>query len=128
MQQYALNNNGRPAKNVISLNLIPTKHAVRIGPHIFDARTLATFFEKTNNPRNPLTRQPFPNAIVKRFSRQINRRKADASTERNRLAERRRLMFAFNNVLNELRNRTGPRYLRSLSSKTGRLYAHLISC
>lgn len=118
--QYALNNNGRPAKNVISLNLIPAKHAVRIGPHIFDERTLATFFEKTNNPRNPLTRQPFPNAIVKRFSRQISRRKANAGAERNKLAERRRLMFAFNNVLNELRNVTGPRFLRSLSSRTGR--------
>lgn len=114
--QYALNNSGRPAKNVISLNLIPVKHAVKIGPHIFDERTLKTFFEKTNNPRNPLTRQPFPDAIIKRFSRQISRRKANAISERNKVAERRRLMFAFNNVLNELRNVTGPRYLRSVSS------------
>jgi hypothetical protein len=105
---------------VISLNLIPVKHAVKVGQHIFDERTLATFFEKTNNPRNPITREPFPNAVVQRFRRQINRRKANALTERNRLAERRRLMLAFNNVLNELRNRTGPQYLRTMSSKTMR--------
>jgi hypothetical protein len=115
---YALNANGNPARNVISLNLIPAKHAVKIGQHIFDERTLATFFEKTNNPRNPITRQSFPNAIAQRFRRQISRRKANAMTERNRLAERRRLMLAFNNVLNELRNATGPKYLRTLSSRS----------
>ncbi len=117
---YALNAQGNPARNFVTMNTIPIEHAVRIGGHVFDARSLRDFFRETSNPRNPYTRQPFPEEVLRRYKAQINARKRNNQKSINLKAERTRLMLAYNNVLNELRDATAKRYRRTLSRQRSR--------
>jgi hypothetical protein len=64
---YARNDDGEYATDPVSLNVIPVSRAVRINKKYFDERTLRQLFRHQRLPRNPLTRQPFPPAIVSRF-------------------------------------------------------------
>lgn len=50
-------------------NKIPKKRAIRVGRHWFDAKALRRVVQASPaNPRNPLTREPLPNAVVAQFS------------------------------------------------------------
>jgi hypothetical protein len=113
------------ATNFATLSPIPVQHAVYIGDHVFDARSLNQFFRRTNNPRNPYTRGQFPPQILQRYRHQIEARRREAEQERSQLqrmrAERQRMMLDYDNVLNELKNKTANRYMRSLGNSSRRL-------
>lgn len=118
---YVLNATGRPVRDPISLEPIPTRRAVRVGRHYFDDLSLRQFFLHTDNPRNPYTREPFPPEVLARYGRERATRASAANRNKRQLLERRRLMLAFDDVLDELRNKTKHRYLRSSSRAVSRV-------
>lgn len=58
--------NGR-RRNVLSLDPIPSRRAIRVGPHTFDKRHLKRLLAHTPRARNPLTRQPIPRSVRQRL-------------------------------------------------------------
>lgn len=52
----------------VTMNKIPKKRAIRVGRHWFDAKTLRRVVQ--TNPINPLTREPLPNVVQRKFGRQ----------------------------------------------------------
>lgn len=55
------------AMNVMSLDRIPAGRAVKIGPHTFDAKSLRALLAANPGATNPLTREPLPARVVKRY-------------------------------------------------------------
>jgi hypothetical protein len=121
--QFARNADGGIATNFATLEPIPTAHAVRIGAHVFDERSLARLFASKANPVNPYTFQPFPAAVRNRVAAVTRRMAGDetlAALNRRRAAEknlaaRRRARLDYEDVLDELRNKTRNRYARTSS-------------
>ena len=44
-----IGNNGRPVTNAITMNSIPTKYAITIDKHVYDARSLVKWFNRPGN-------------------------------------------------------------------------------
>lgn len=120
-RQYVINTTGRPVRDPISLEPIPVSRAVRVGRHYFDDVSLRQFFLHTNNPRNPLTREPFPPEVLARYGKERATRQSAANQNKRKYVERRRLMLAFDDVLDELRRTTKPRYARTVSRSLSRV-------
>lgn len=62
---FARNANGNYAIDPVSLERIPLRRAVRVGPHSFDSKVLREILKR--NTRNPLTREPFPRHVIDRY-------------------------------------------------------------
>jgi hypothetical protein len=75
---YARNANGQHATDPVSLNRIPASRAVKVGKHHYDSKTLRALFAKNQLATNPLTRQPFPQAVYKKYGPSTRVRPASA--------------------------------------------------
>lgn len=65
---YARNSNGTRAIDPMSLNHVRKPHAVKVDPHVFDARQLRKLFAHNPRATNPLTRKPFPETVRTKYS------------------------------------------------------------
>lgn len=109
---YARNANGAYATDPATLNRIPRRRAVKVGPHWFNANTLRELVRRDpRNPRNPLTRARLPADVVARFR----------PPTQNRVAPRPQRNLALNlppEVLSELRAHFGgPANTRSRNNR-----------
>lgn len=59
---------GGYALNAVSLERIPRRRAVKVGAQYFDSRTLRNLLKRDARATNPLTRQPFPSAVYKKYA------------------------------------------------------------
>jgi hypothetical protein len=64
---YVRNAQGNHATDPVSLNRIPVSRAVKVGRQHYDSKTLRTLFQQKARATNPLTRQPFPEAVYKKY-------------------------------------------------------------
>ena len=66
-QLYVTDANGY-VTDPVSLDRIPKSRAVRVGPHTFNSKTLTQMFQHNPRATNPLTRQPFPQAVYAKYA------------------------------------------------------------
>lgn len=53
----------------VSMARIPPARAVKIGMHTFNAKTIRELRRRSAAPRNPLTRQPIPQSVLRAVAR-----------------------------------------------------------
>ena len=51
----------------VSLSRIPVKRAVRVGKQWFNSKSIRAMLARDTRTTNPLTRQPFPDAVRERY-------------------------------------------------------------
>lgn len=61
------NANGQVIVDPVSLDGVRRGRGVKVGPHVFNSRTLRTLLERNQFATNPLTRQPFPSNIYTKY-------------------------------------------------------------
>lgn len=57
----------RRETNAVTLDPVPTRRAVKIGKQYWNSRTLRGLLKSNPAVRNPLTRQPLPQRVVKKY-------------------------------------------------------------
>ncbi len=67
---YARNaTNGSYAVDPVSLDRIPVRRVVRVGKQAFNSKTVRALLERDPAATNPLTRQPFPDHVYRRYGK-----------------------------------------------------------
>lgn len=71
---YAKNTNGSFSVDPMSLDRIPVRRVVRVGKHAFNSKSVRSLLEHNPSATNPLTRQPFPDDVYRRYGKHRKQR------------------------------------------------------
>lgn len=64
---FVRNADGQHATDPVSLNRIPVRRAVAVGKRTYNSKTLRALLAQNPHATDPLTRQPFPERVYKKY-------------------------------------------------------------